>query len=83
MSNCKCKQPPCKCTSKDRDTICDHRERKIGWEKCKSEKGILRDDCNYFFSSKRVLCDEHYEVHKEECGRLCGICGVKRVECCC
>ena len=64
-----------------RDITCDHINR-YGEDVC-GKDGSLRDDCNYFFSSKRVLCDEHYERHRDAVSKKCYVCNSPRSECCC
>ena len=81
LSSCECTEPPCRCVSEFRDVTCDHIIR-YGDEPCGKE-ATLRDDCHYFFSAKRVLCDEHYERHRDAVNRKCGVCGVPKTECCC
>jgi len=96
LSECNCGAPPCTCTPEMRGTKCEHRiqgeyfeeEREHGTFKgykmheCGME-GKLYDDCNYFFESKKVLCDRHVEEHRASAQRLCGICRTPKAECCC
>lgn len=84
MTDCECGQPPCKCKPFQRDNKCDHIETSFNTKgkKC-NNKGTLRDDCNWFFYSKRVLCDNHYEQHRQDSARKCRICGTPKSGCCC
>ena len=93
---CECGQPPCKCTQDVRDYTCEHKlrgeyfeeERELGTFKgyrmypC-GKQGMLRDDCNTFWESRKVLCDAHYEENHMRAERPCGICGRKMRECVC
>jgi len=81
MTDCECESPPCKCQSFQRDTTCDNIDR-YGENMCGKE-GTLRDDCNYMWSAKRVLCDEHYEGHRDAVDKKCRVCGTPRRECYC
>ena len=75
MGNCKCEGPPCMCISQNRDTVCEHKE-------CKKD-GELKNDCNTFWESKMVLCEEHYLQYKEKFDRPCGLCGTQLRNCVC
>jgi hypothetical protein len=81
LTDCECKEPPCVCKPEDRGITCDHINR-YGENMCGKE-GSLRDDCNYLWSAKRVLCDGHYEEHRDTVKIKCRVCGSPRSECCC
>ena len=96
LTKCECSSPPCKCKPFQRGTKCEHRirgeyveeQREHGMFKgykmyeCGME-GKLYDDCNWFFESKKVLCDKHVEEHRASAQRLCRICQTPKAECCC
>lgn len=75
---CECENPPCKCTQKVRDHICEQNES----IPC-GKVGILREDCNSFWEGKKVLCDEHYKVNFDQADRKCGKCGSSMRSCVC
>jgi hypothetical protein len=96
MDQCNCKSPPCKCKSSERETVCSHKtrgeyfeeQRELGLFKgyhqivCGKE-GTLREDCNYFFEHKLVLCEEHYDYHFQRADRRCGMCNSAMRDCTC
>jgi len=84
MTECECGKPPCQCKQFQRDTICEHKIRGTDNKlKLCGNEGTLREDCNYFFEHRLVLCDNHLTEHKARANRRCGICGSSMRECCC
>uniref|UniRef100_A0AAT9J9E2 ORF46 n=1 Tax=Nitrosopumilaceae spindle-shaped virus TaxID=3065433 RepID=A0AAT9J9E2_9VIRU len=85
LTNCECGSPPCQCQPFQRDTTCEHKLKgEYGKELHKCGKtGTLRKDCNTFWESKKVLCEEHYPEHYKHAHIKCGICGSNYANCVC
>ena len=87
LMKCECGSPPCDCKSFQRDSICEHQYTVMkddypSKEKC-NQSGTLREDCNTFWQSKKVLCEDHYGEHYNYVHKICGVCGTNYRNCTC